>query len=458
MLEWYGYGDWQFGDESGLNLRIGKHLAAWGESLFFPGITSAQGPNDATKAFVPGAEIKEILLPVTQVSFQLAITNGLTWLGQYQLEFKPTEIFPVGDFFSPADVVGPGAVFTYGSVNPAFANGCPGLFDSAGELGSNAEVVCDEGRINPALGGLGGTVFNAPPYIIVPRGPDINPSRWGIYGTGLRWSPTSNATLGLYFLRYANHNPEVQLNPGYATFGYAPDGTPITSETLNQVVPVTYQIAYPGGIHMYAASWSTVVGIFNVAGEFIYRDRMNIDVAADISGVKSPVMTRGATQQINASAIYAANPKLLWYDEIAIVAEAAYLRVKDVDPLPPSPGVVPYGNGEALFYDKSSWGINVLTLAKGRDILPAWDLLTTINAGSIIKGTPSTPGTFGALFGEGDTRLGVSVGMQYLQNLEFDIGYNMFFGDPAKRVKGSIVHANPYADRDNVTFNVKYSL
>lgn len=77
LLEAYAYGDWWFGEEMSLNLRFGKHLTAWGESLFFPGIVSAQGPFDATKAFVPGAEIKEILLPVNQAAMQMGLSSKL---------------------------------------------------------------------------------------------------------------------------------------------------------------------------------------------------------------------------------------------------------------------------------------------------------------------------------------------------------------------------------------------
>src|SRR5262249_10820074 len=69
LLEAYAYGDWNlFDSEASLDLRVGKQLVAYGEALFFSGIALAQSPNDATKAFVPGAEVKDILLPVNQVS------------------------------------------------------------------------------------------------------------------------------------------------------------------------------------------------------------------------------------------------------------------------------------------------------------------------------------------------------------------------------------------------------
>src|SRR3546814_10458915 len=71
-------------------------------------------------AFIPGTEIKDILLPTNQIAFNAAVNNDITLLGYYKLDFRPNEIFPVGDYFSPADVVGPGARFVYGSATPLY--------------------------------------------------------------------------------------------------------------------------------------------------------------------------------------------------------------------------------------------------------------------------------------------------------------------------------------------------
>src|SRR3546814_8231355 len=41
-----------------------------------------------------------------------------TTLFRSKFEFSKTEIFPVGDYFSPTDAIGPGGSFVYGSANP----------------------------------------------------------------------------------------------------------------------------------------------------------------------------------------------------------------------------------------------------------------------------------------------------------------------------------------------------
>ncbi|HEX4896497.1 MAG TPA: DUF1302 family protein [Solimonas sp.] len=450
-LEAYAYTNFDLSESVLVNLRFGKHLAAWGESLFFPGITTAQGPNDATKAFVPGAEIKEILLPVNQISLQSSLGYDATLLAYYQLDWKPTEVFPVGDFFSPADVVGPGAEFAYGSANPAYAESCPGLFAVPG-TGVDLSFICQQD-------GLGGELINAPRFINVPRGPDIRPDKDGQWGVGLKYSLTPVTSIGAYYLRYHSHNPTVQLNLGFADVGYVPVlGTPVTTELFNQRVPVTYNIKYFDDIEMNAISWSSTLGVLNVAGEFIRRDGVDVSVQADISGVRSPVFARAETYQANASAIYAGNPDFLFFDEIAVVFEAAYLYVNDVTAPPQEQGVDYVGDGTELFYDEKAWAWQLLMLPKGRNVFPGWDIGTPITLASAQDGYASTAGTFGSLTGEGDRRASFSVTAQYLQNLEFSLGYNWFMGNPAALVKDSPIPANAYADRDYATFTIKYNL
>jgi len=449
LLEAYIYGSFYLTDDIAMNVRLGKHLFAFGESLFFPGIVSAQGPNDATKAFVPGAEIKEILLPVNQLSINMALGGGVSLLAYYQFDYKPTEVFPVGDFFSVADVVGPGAEFAYGSINPAYADGCPGLFNTPA---LDVSFICN-------FDGIGGDLLDAPPTINVPREKDIRPEKDGQWGVGLKAQITPSTMIGGYYLRYHNHNPTVKLNMGYAYIGRDPvTGTPITTEVLNQSVPTSYNVEYFGDIEMTAMSYSTTLFGLNVAGEFIYRDGVDVSMAADISGVRSPVFKRATTSQANISALYVSNPKFLFYDELVIVGEAAYLYVNDTERVERENGIEPAGDGKELFYDRNAWAYQLLMLPKGRNLVPGWDIGTPIAFAHAAQGYASTAGTFGALFGEGDRRIGLSVTAQYLQNLEFALGYNWFLGNPRATVGISPIPSNPVADRDYATFTIKYNI
>ncbi|MDE0854619.1 MAG: DUF1302 family protein, partial [Nevskia sp.] len=200
LLDAYAYGTWPIGDGMTLDVRAGQQLVAWGESLFFSGMAISQSAADATKAFTPGVEVKEILLPGNQVSASLAIGDRWTLMSYYKLAFKKTEIFPVGDYFSATDSVGPGASFSYGAVNPLFLSSCPGLL-------GNLSFLCH-------LGGLGGTLIGAVPDILIPKGDDRKPSNFGQYGFGLKAQITSGTSVGIHYLRYTDPNPSVDFTTG----------------------------------------------------------------------------------------------------------------------------------------------------------------------------------------------------------------------------------------------------
>lgn len=478
MLERYLYGEWYLTDTMALALRAGNHLAAWGESLFFPGIASAQGPFDATKANVPGVEVKEILLPVKQVSMQLALTDAITLLGYNQFEFKPTEIYPEGDFFSPADLVGPGSTFGYGSINPVHPERCdePTVTDENGNVvpGGNA------GLCQVASG-----FENQPEYIYTIRTPDKLPGDADQWGFGLKWQALANLNLGGYFLHYNNHNPYVQLNMGYARVGDvagscggdpdSPDCEPVDTQAFNTKVPVSYTVAYADDIEMTAISFSTVFWVFNIGGEIIQRKNVDTSLEAVISGVYAPIHTRGDTTTFQASFLYVNNPDFLMYDEVVVVTEAGYTMVDRTEPVRNVDGICMSGSDQAdctpgkqpdeytssgneLFYDRNSWAFQTLILPKGRNVFAGWDVGTPVTIAWLVDGTPSTPGVFGALYGEGDQRLSVGITAQYVQNLEFAVNYNAFFGDSAKSIGRSNLKANPYADHDYVSLSVKYNL
>jgi hypothetical protein len=481
ILERYAYGEWYLTDTMALALRAGNHLAAWGESLFFPGIASAQGPFDATKANIPGVEVKEIILPVKQVSMQLALTDTLTALAYNQFEFKPTEIFPQGDFFSPADLIGPGGTFGYGSINPLHERWCA----------DETRLTVGQDPTGQGLCLAGQGFENKPEYIYTVRAPDKMPGDKDQWGVGIKWQAIPDLNLGGYYLHYNNHNPYVQLNMGYAYVGdvsgscggdpMSADCQPVDTSAFNVRVPTSYTVGYADDIEMRAISFSTVFWVFNLGGEIIQRLNVDTSLEATISGVVAPVHTRGDTTTAQMSFLYVNNPDFLMYDEVVVVGEIAYTTVDRVTPQRNQDGICFSGtddtpgdntgdcaagrpdeeyveSGDTLFYDKDAWAFQTLILPKGRNVFPGWDVGTPITIAWLVDGTPSTPGVFGALYGEGDQRLSLGVTAQYVQNLEFALNYNAFFGDPDKNIGNSTLRANPYADHDYLSLSVKYNL
>lgn len=165
FLDAYVYGSFQTGEQAMLNMRVGRQVVQWGESLFFPNIAGAQSPADATKANVPGVEVKDILLPVGQVLAQWQLTPSFGLSAYYQYEYKATELDPVGSYFSYADMIGPGSEFLY--LAPGFT---------------------------------------------LPQGRDDEPRNSGQWGLSARFTVGADTELGLYHLRYHDKNPNVMLN------------------------------------------------------------------------------------------------------------------------------------------------------------------------------------------------------------------------------------------------------
>lgn len=470
LLDAYAYGSWYLGDTMALNLRIGKHIAAWGESLFFSGVALAQSPADATKASVPGADVKSILLPVNQVSMQLALTDKLTLLGQYKLEFKPVELNPVGEYFSVSDVVGPGAQFIWGSENPLYLASFSDLNILSDDVTEAVQLVVDllapdlpTEQLTALLGNILGRLDdvlpdvnlpleainqpNAPHYLNVVRGKDIIPSDHGQWGVGLKYRLTWSTTLGLYQLRYHNTTPAPVQNYGYAVLLPGVGGLPdLTSRLLNLQVPVTYNIRYFDGIDLSALSFSTTMFGANIGGEVIYRD--GVDVLVDVDGGllgPVPTPTRGRVMQGLLSSLYTVGPGLFW-DALTLVGEAGYVHVHDVDE-----ACSPTSCSTDLTYTRDAWGYSFLGIIDRKNIFNGWDLQVPITYAAIGSGQSSLISGLGSLMGEGDARTSIAFNFTWLQKLQLGVSYNVFLGSPD-------FEKRPYADRDYVGFTAKINL
>jgi hypothetical protein len=188
----------------------------------------------------------------------------------------------------------------------------------------------------------------------------------------------------------------------------------------------------------------------------------DMPVQSQSLGVLTPIYTRGSVAQALLSAVYATNLGM-FYDDFNFVTELGYIHAGDVDPVE-NPSVAfaqpggSFGPLDKLFYSRNSWAMEFLALPTKRNIISGWDLTTPISFARLMGGNPEMAGAFGSLTGQGDTRLGISASMQYLQNLQFSLGYNFFFGDPNKFIGNSTLKANYYADRDYLTFSIKYNL
>lgn len=109
MLDWFAFGHADLANHE-LTYRVGQHTLIWGNSLFFGGngIANGMAPVDVYKLNIPGAQAKETLMPVPQVSAALQLTGSTSIEAYVQTKYKPTRLAPAGSYYSTVDFLGAG--------------------------------------------------------------------------------------------------------------------------------------------------------------------------------------------------------------------------------------------------------------------------------------------------------------------------------------------------------------
>jgi hypothetical protein len=186
---------------------VGRQVIQWGESLFIPGITTAQAPMDLTAATAPGTEVKEILLPSAAAYVQLGLTKSISLAGYYQFEWYKNRYYESGSYFSVRD-----------------------MLDEAGT-----------------------TIILAPGILELSKKPDQEPDP-GEFGVALTYvvEPLHDTEFGLYYVNYHEHSFSMEMVPAagsyYLTFANNVEliGASFSSQIFN--ANVSGEIAYRMGV------------------------------------------------------------------------------------------------------------------------------------------------------------------------------------------------------------------
>ena len=207
ILDAFAYAGFDLGGRN-LQLRAGRQVIQWGESLYIGGgIAAAMAYADATAANAPGVELKEVYLPSTAVSAQMDITDTVSFGAFYQFEWEKTLLNESGSYFATSD-----------------------FLDEAGH------------RLITAAG-------------ILSRTEDDEPDDMGQFGLSLmyRASWLAETEFGLYFLNYHEKTPQVITNIPAKTYHltYAEDvklyGASFSSQvgSANVSGEMSYRQGYP---------------------------------------------------------------------------------------------------------------------------------------------------------------------------------------------------------------------
>ncbi len=267
LLDLYGYINTEVGDGSYLDLRVGKHVVAWGEALFMPSMSLAQGPSDGTKTGIPGIEVKDILLPEDQVSAQFEVNPNWSLLAHAQYNWHPVQVPEPGSYLSTSEAVGEGATCL------SAAPGQPCYFGN--------------------------------------RRGDIEPDGMGQWGVGTRFRTSMETEWGLYFMNYHDRIPltEVSINPDFSA---------------------DYRVRYFDDIKLYGATMTTSLGMASVAAEMTYKEGAPALVNTSFFGSAMPTPARADILQTNVNAIVNFGRSWL-ADTVNLTAELSYVDILDVD-------------------------------------------------------------------------------------------------------------------------------
>lgn len=265
LLDAFAFGKFQIG-ETQLNVKAGQHNVYWGESLFSIGnsIAYSQGPVDTIKAATsPGAEAKELFLPLNQISAQYQLTPQISFGAQYLLNWKPFRLVPGGTFFSPAD----GTRSDY-ATPPAYA------------------------------------AYNE----FLDNGPDLLPKKSGDFGLNMRVAPDwMSGTLGVYYRRFDEKLP----------WSFTQVGGGTTPGTVGAV-----RFNYARDTQLFGLSLNKSIAGMSVGSELSYRKDTALNSVAGYAVIPTGGAVtydqaegaRGDTLHALVNAVYLLPQSSLWSD------------------------------------------------------------------------------------------------------------------------------------------------
>jgi len=499
ILDAYVYGNWDVADMP-LSARVGRQVFNWGEGVFYRGGVNTTNPLDAAKFRLPGSELKEVLVPVEALSFNIGLSDNLSMETFYQWNWKETAIDPVGTYFSETDLFAAGGNTAYTTVsalsNPLFQSLYPTL------VGSN-------------FAGLQGTDYldSNGVFKVANIGSDINAKNDGQFGVAFRYiaEELNSTEFGFYFVNYHAKEPTIyaDLNASYAGLdidqlaglgGFASydalvtaaaGGGALAQQVLGLVngaaaVDVANQVngrrEYAEDIRMYGMSFNTTLGEASVFGELAYRPNMPIgisatnDLLADLLS-QAALLADGRTVNIggkdvqitdqihNSERVEAFNTSLgtiynfgptLSFDSLFGVAELAseHLRGSSLH-YSAFDGSTRYfaGRGNVSYvsgYDrddqinKNAYGYTLLLSGTWNDVYAGVNISPFAVYKHDFEGNSHQTGNF--IEGRKAYTLGVKA--SYLNSLEAELQYTEFYGAGQN---------NASRDRDNIGVNVKYS-
>ncbi len=447
ILDAYVWNKFNIGNRPA-EIRAGEQVLSWGESTFIQNSINTINPVDVSNLRVPGAELREALVPVGLVTASMSSSTNTNVEAFYQYRWEETVADPAGSYFSTNDF--------------------------AVEGGNKVLLRFGSEPDDPEL---------APQdtFFAVPRASTDEPEDGGQYGVALHWFvPKLNDTeFGFYFINYHSRLPIVSARTG------------TLAGTLNDYARTArYRTEYPEDIKLYGISFNTEFTRTGMAlqGEVSHRRDvpLQVDDAEILFAAVGAIDPRFATNnqvgnflgqfetdipgfiernvtQVQMTATKIFGP-MLGANQFALIGEAALTHVHDMPSKSElrleAPGAYLSGNDalkafhaagaglvedEDNFADATSWGYQIRGRLTYNNAIGAVNLSPRLAWRHDVKG--NTPGP-GGNFLEGRNAVTLGVEATYQNSYSADISYTRFAGAGRH---------NLLNDRDFIAANIKYS-
>ncbi len=287
-------------------LRLGKQVMNWGESTFIQGGINAINPIDVAAIRLPGAELREALLPVNMFSALWQASDELSFEGFVQLGWEKTVPDPTGSYFSVNDFATDGGnkvQLGFGDFSDLGSNGGAIFGTVLGVHGALADAL-----VNTDLATVRQVLTPDTDFLGVLRASNNEPSDSGQWGLSLRYfaEALNNTEFGFYYINYHSRLPLISAVSGTAAglasagaaaaaiaggdtaSGLAPHLGEDTRAAVTRIVgavaidrfadTANYLIEYPEDIQLLGVSFNTGVGMWALQGEFSYKKDVPLQI------------------------------------------------------------------------------------------------------------------------------------------------------------------------------------
>lgn len=457
-------------------VRVGQQVITWGEALFVQNGINTANYIDLAALRLPGAELKEALLPLDSVVFNYGLTDNLSMEAFYQFEWKNSEDAPTGTYYSTHDAFpGKGAdnVIIDGRLVAASVN-VPALADdfAAYTFSTYGQSGADYGYEQT--------------QVTVNRLRDEEAKNEDQYGLAFRYfaDQLNGTEFGIYYSSLHQRLPVVGARLDQVGAGLIPE----------KIDNTRYFMVYPEGIDMYGASFNTTVGKISLAGDIAYRPKQTIinevgdnlisslaGLAASAAPTIGEITPHCVRSEVGGSCLSGGDlivqgQNYYFYDEaetvtaslLSIMSFGPHLGTDDLlaiielglDSVHGLNDALRYNStaaildDEALILDASdpdrfyltenAWGYRAIVRADYNDIFAGVLMQPSLRIAHDVEGNSPIGGNFL----ENRKAATLSVDFIYLNNLKVGLQATSFWGGG---------YSNKLKDRDNASMSLSYS-